>query len=52
MYQKNHRRTGLYQLCQYYTMPGDLDGSNNVRMIMRFTSSVQFGVAADLVEYA
>jgi len=30
----------------------DLDGSNNVRMIMRFTSSVQFGVSADLVEYA
>ena len=30
----------------------DLDGSNNVRMIMRFTSAVQFGVAADLVEYA
>ena len=30
----------------------DLDGSNNVRMILRFTSAVQFGVAADLVEYA
>lgn len=30
----------------------DLDGSNNVRMIMRFTASVQFGVASDLVEYA
>ena len=30
----------------------DLDGSNNIRMIMRFTSAVQFGVAADLVEYA
>jgi len=30
----------------------DLDGSNNVRMILRFTSSVQFGIAADLVEYA
>ena len=30
----------------------DLDGSNNVRMIMRFTSAVQFGIAADLVEYA
>jgi len=30
----------------------DLDASNNVRMVMRFTSSVQFGVASDLVEYA
>ena len=30
----------------------DLDGSNNVRMIMRFTSGVQFGIAADIVEYA
>lgn len=30
----------------------DLDGSNNVRMIMRFTASVQFGIASDLVEYA
>jgi len=31
---------------------GDLDASNNVRMVMRFTSSVQFGIASDLVEYA
>ncbi len=30
----------------------DLDGSNNVRMVMRFTSAVQFGIAEDLVEYA
>ena len=30
----------------------DLDGSNNVRMVMRFTSGVQFGIASDLVEYA
>jgi hypothetical protein len=30
----------------------DLDGSNNVRMIMKFTSAVQFGIASDLVEYA
>mgnify|MGYP003632896983 CR=1 FL=1 len=30
----------------------DIDGSQNVRMIMRFTSGVQFGVASDLVEYA
>ena len=30
----------------------DLDASNNVRMVMRFTSAVQFGVASDIVEYA
>ena len=30
----------------------DLDASNNVRMVMRFTSAVQFGIAADIVEYA
>ena len=30
----------------------DLDASNNVRMVMRFTSAVQFGIAEDLVEYA
>ena len=30
----------------------DLDGSNNVRMVMRFTSAVQFGISSDLVEYA
>ena len=30
----------------------DLDGSNNVRMVMRFTSGVQFGIGADLVSYA
>jgi len=30
----------------------DLDASNNVRMVMRFTSTVQFGVASDIVEYA
>ena len=31
---------------------GDLDASNNVRMVMRFTSAVQFGISSDLVEYA
>ena len=30
---------------------GDIDGSQNVRMVMRFTSGVQFGIAADIVEY-
>ena len=29
----------------------DIDGSSNVRMVMRFTSSVQFGIASDIVEY-
>jgi hypothetical protein len=29
----------------------DLDASNNVRMVMRFTSGVQFGIASDLVQY-
>jgi hypothetical protein len=31
---------------------GDLDGSKNVRFIMRFSAGVQFGVGADLVYYA
>jgi len=30
----------------------NLDGSNNIRIVMRFTSAVQFGIASDLVEYA
>jgi hypothetical protein len=30
----------------------DLDASNNVRMVMRFTSAVQFGISSDIVEYA
>tara|TARA_R110002050_G_scaffold152879_2_gene280482 strand:+ start:155 stop:1123 length:969 start_codon:yes stop_codon:yes gene_type:complete len=30
----------------------DLDGSDNVRMVMRFTSGVQVGVVEDLVQYA
>jgi len=30
----------------------DLDASNNVRMVMRFTSGVQFGIGSDIVEYA
>jgi prepilin-type processing-associated H-X9-DG protein len=29
----------------------DLDGSQNVRVIMRFTAGVQYGVAADIVTY-
>jgi hypothetical protein len=29
----------------------DLDGSQNVRFIMRFTAGVQFGIASDLVSY-
>jgi len=30
----------------------DLDGSKNVRFIMRMTAGVQYGVGADLVYYA
>tara|TARA_R100000988_G_scaffold103726_1_gene84470 strand:- start:2783 stop:3763 length:981 start_codon:yes stop_codon:yes gene_type:complete len=30
----------------------DIDGSQNCRFIMRFTSAVQFGIASDLVSYA
>ena len=30
----------------------DLDASNNVRLVMRFTSAVQFGIAEDIVSYA
>jgi hypothetical protein len=31
---------------------GDLDGSQNVRVIMRFTSSVQYGISSDCVLYS
>lgn len=31
---------------------GDLDGSDQVRVIMRFTSSVQYGIGADIVLYS
>jgi len=30
---------------------GDLDGSQNVRIIMRFTAGVQYGVVEDIVTY-
>jgi hypothetical protein len=30
----------------------DLDGSQNVRVIMRYTAGVQFGIASDIVLYA
>ena len=29
----------------------DLDGSQNVRVIMRYTAGVQFGVGSDIVWY-
>ena len=29
----------------------DLDGSQNVRVVMRYTSTVNFGIAADIVHY-
>jgi hypothetical protein len=31
---------------------GDLDGSKNVRFVMRFTAGVQVGFGADVVYYA
>ena len=31
---------------------GDLDGSQNVRVIMRYTAGVQYGIGADCVLYA
>ena len=31
---------------------GDLDGSQNVRVIMRYTAGVQYGIGADIVLYA
>ena len=39
------------QECKVLDM-SDLDGSKNVRFIMRMTAGVQFGVGADLVYYA
>jgi len=29
----------------------DLDGSQNVRVIMRFTAGIQYGVVEDIVTY-
>jgi hypothetical protein len=29
----------------------DLDGSQNVRIIMRFTAGVQYGIVEDIVTY-
>jgi hypothetical protein len=31
---------------------GDLDGSQNVRVIMRFTAGLQYGIGAEVVYYA
>ena len=30
----------------------DLDGSQNVRVIMRFTAGVQYGIGTDIVLYS
>ena len=30
----------------------DIDGSQNVRLVMRFTAGVQMGIAEDIVIYA
>ena len=29
----------------------DLDGSQNVRVVMRFTAAVQYGIGSDIVLY-
>jgi hypothetical protein len=29
----------------------DLDGSQNVRIVMRFTAGVQYGIGSDIVLY-
>ena len=29
----------------------DLDGSQNVRVVMRFTAAVQYGIGSDIVYY-
>ena len=31
---------------------GDIDGSQNVRIVMRFTAAVQYGIGADIVLYS
>ena len=30
----------------------DIDGSQNVRLVMRFTAGVQYGIGADIVLYS
>ena len=30
----------------------DLDGSQNVRVVMRFTAGVQYGIGSDIVLYS
>ena len=30
----------------------DLDGSQNVRVVMRFTAGIQYGIGGDIVYYA
>ena len=46
--------TGLmsdYNLVKLIDM-GDIDGSKNVRVIMRFTAGVQYGIGSDVVLYS
>jgi hypothetical protein len=31
---------------------GPIDGSQNVRVVMRFTSGVQYGIGSDIVLYS
>ena len=48
-----HFGTGLMSDAQEVKIldMSDLDGSQNVRVIMRFTAGVQYGVASDIVTY-
>ena len=48
-----HFGTGLLSDAQEVRVldMADLDGSQNVRVIMRFTAGVQYGVAEDIVTY-
>ena len=46
--------TGLmsdYNLVKLIDM-ADLDGSKNVRVIMRFTAGVQYGIGSEIVLYS
>jgi hypothetical protein len=48
-----HFGTGLMSDAQEVKIldMADLDGSQNVRVIMRFTAGVQYGIASDIVTY-
>ena len=48
-----HFGTGLMSDAQEVKVldMSDLDGSQNIRVIMRFTAGVQYGIASDIVTY-